>query len=127
MRRSWYFVGVGTKARDAKEIRVFGLARFVAARFRREHECSLRRGPRRLPVLHRRAAVCFLVVLAGYALTLAVIARDGPRPRDRPAHAGHPDPDGGRDHPRPAPSASATSPWPGRWPACPTRTGWSAN
>ena len=28
MRRAWYFIGVGSKARDAKELRVFGLGRF---------------------------------------------------------------------------------------------------
>ena len=28
MRRAWYYTGVGSKARDAKEVRVFGLARF---------------------------------------------------------------------------------------------------
>src|SRR6201999_1969590 len=76
MRRSWYFVGVGTKARDAKEIRVFSLAKFVAARFRREHELFLDGGRDHLRSMHRRAAACFLVVLAGYALTLAVITRD---------------------------------------------------
>ncbi len=76
MRRSWYFVGVGTKARDAKEVRVFSLARFVAARFRREHELFLAGARDDLRSLHRRAALCFLVVLAGYALTLAVINHD---------------------------------------------------
>ncbi len=76
MRRSWYFVGLGTKARDAKEIRVFSLARFVAARFRREHELFLAGARDDLRSLHRRAALCFLVVLAGYALTLTVITHD---------------------------------------------------
>ncbi|MBV9794628.1 MAG: ABC transporter ATP-binding protein [Actinobacteria bacterium] len=76
MRRSWYFVGVGTKARDAKEVRVFSLARFVAARFRREHEQFLAGARDDIRSLHRRAAACFLVVLAGYALTLVVITHD---------------------------------------------------
>jgi ATP-binding cassette, subfamily B, bacterial len=76
MRRSWYFVGVGTKARDAKEIRVFSLARFVAARFRREHELFLAGARDDLRSLHRRAAACFVVVLAGYVLTLTVITAD---------------------------------------------------
>ena len=76
MRRSWYFVGVGTKARDAKEVRVFSLARFVAARFRREHELFLAGSRDDRRSLHRRAAICFLIVLAGYVLTLAVITHD---------------------------------------------------
>jgi ATP-binding cassette, subfamily B, bacterial len=76
MRRSWYFVGVGTKARDAKEVRVFSLARFVAARFRREHESFLAGARDDIRALHRRAAVCFLVVLAGYVLALSVITHD---------------------------------------------------
>jgi ATP-binding cassette, subfamily B, bacterial len=76
MRRSWYFVGLGSKARDAKEIRVFSLARFVAERFRREHQSFLASSQTSLRSLHRRAAACFLAVLAGYALTLAVIVAD---------------------------------------------------
>ena len=76
MRRSWYFVGVGSKVRDAKEIRVFSLARFVTDRFRREHESFLAGSRDSMRSLHRRAAACFLAVLAGYALTLAVITED---------------------------------------------------
>jgi ATP-binding cassette subfamily B protein len=76
MRRSWYFVGVGSKVRDAKEIRVFSLARFVTDRFRREHESFLAGSRMSMRSLHRRAAACFLAVLAGYALTLAVITED---------------------------------------------------
>jgi ATP-binding cassette subfamily B protein len=76
MRRSWYFVGVGSKARDAKEIRVFGLAGFVASRFRREHRQSISGGHEGLRDLHRRCAVCFVAVLAGYSLALAVIVHE---------------------------------------------------
>jgi ATP-binding cassette subfamily B protein len=76
MRRSWYFVGLGSKARDAKEVRVFSLARFVVERFRREHESFLTGSRDSMRSLHRRAAACFLAVLAGYALTLAVITED---------------------------------------------------
>ncbi|HEX4256484.1 MAG TPA: ATP-binding cassette domain-containing protein, partial [Streptosporangiaceae bacterium] len=76
MRRSWYFVGVGSKVRDAKEMRVFSLARFVTDRFRREHESFLDGSRVSMRSLHRRAAACFLAVLAGYALTLTVITED---------------------------------------------------
>ncbi|HEX5117546.1 MAG TPA: ABC transporter ATP-binding protein [Pseudonocardiaceae bacterium] len=76
MRRAWYFIGVGSKARDAKEIRVFGLANFVAARFRREYREAMRSAAGGLRDLHRRAGLCFVVVLAGYAVALAVIAND---------------------------------------------------
>lgn len=34
MRRAWYSTGVGSKARDAKEIRVFGLPGFVSGLYR---------------------------------------------------------------------------------------------
>jgi hypothetical protein len=37
MRRAWYLTGVGSKARDAKEVRVFGLARFLAERYARQY------------------------------------------------------------------------------------------
>jgi ATP-binding cassette subfamily B protein len=76
MRRSWYFVGVGSKVRDAKEMRVFSLARFVTDRFRREHESFLDGSRLSMRSLHRRAAACFLAVLAGYALTLSVVTED---------------------------------------------------
>jgi ATP-binding cassette, subfamily B, bacterial len=73
MRRAWYFTGVGSKARDAKEIRVFGLARFVAGRYRRHFSESIRAGRVGLRGLHRRAAACFVVVLGGYALAVYTI------------------------------------------------------
>jgi ATP-binding cassette subfamily B protein len=73
MRRAWYFTGVGSKARDAKEIRVFGLARFVAGMYREEFTTAIRAGHAGLRDMHRRAAGCFAVVLAGYGLALFVI------------------------------------------------------
>jgi ATP-binding cassette, subfamily B, bacterial len=79
MRRAWYFTGVGSKARDAKEIRVFGLSHFVAGRFRSEYAAAITGGMAGLRGLRRRAAGCFAAVLAGYALalvTIAVSARD---------------------------------------------------
>jgi ATP-binding cassette subfamily B protein len=76
MRRAWYFIGVGSKARDAKEIRVFGLAGFVAARFRGEYRNAMRSAAGGLLDLHRRAGLCFAVVLAGYVVALTVIASD---------------------------------------------------
>ena len=76
MRRSWYFVGVGSKARDAKEVRVFGLASFVAGRFRRDSRAAMAGGGRGLRDLHRRAAACFVAVLAVYALGLVTIVHE---------------------------------------------------
>jgi ATP-binding cassette, subfamily B, bacterial len=73
MRRAWYFTGLGSKARDAKEIRVFGLARFVADRYASEFQAAIRAGHAGLRGLHRRAAACFAVVLAGYGLAVFVI------------------------------------------------------
>jgi ATP-binding cassette, subfamily B, bacterial len=73
MRRAWYFTGVGSKARDAKEIRVFGLARFFAGTYREEFVAAIRAGHPGLRSLHQRAAICFTVVLAGYALALFAI------------------------------------------------------
>jgi ATP-binding cassette, subfamily B, bacterial len=73
MRRAWYYTGVGSKARDAKEIRVFGLARFVAGRYRRHFSASIRAGHAGLRGLHRRAAACFIAVLGGYALAVYTI------------------------------------------------------
>jgi len=74
MRRAWYFTGVGTKARSAKEVRVFGLARFVADMYREYFTAAVKAGHAGLRGLHQRAAACLLLVLAGYATALVVIA-----------------------------------------------------
>jgi ATP-binding cassette, subfamily B, bacterial len=73
MRRAWYFTGVGSKARDAKEVRVFGLAGFVSGRYARHFAESIRAGRAGLRGLHRRAVVCLLVVVGGYALAIYTI------------------------------------------------------
>ncbi|HEY0935836.1 MAG TPA: ABC transporter ATP-binding protein/permease [Trebonia sp.] len=73
MRRAWYYTGVGSKARDAKEVRVFGLGRFFAGRYAAHFTESIRAGHAGLRGLHRRAAVCFVVVLGGYALAVYTI------------------------------------------------------
>ena len=44
MRRAWYYTGVGSKARDAKEVRVFGLAEFFGSRYARHFTESIRAG-----------------------------------------------------------------------------------
>ncbi|HEY6790038.1 MAG TPA: ABC transporter ATP-binding protein/permease [Trebonia sp.] len=74
MRRAWYLIGVGSKARDAKEVRVFGLAGFLADRYARQFKEAIGVGLVGLRGLHRRAAACFAIVLAGYALAIYVIA-----------------------------------------------------
>jgi len=73
MRRAWYFTGVGSKARDAKEVRVFGLARFLASRHALQFTEAIRAGHTGLRGLHRRAVACFAVVVAGNALAIYVI------------------------------------------------------
>ena len=88
MRRAWYYTGVGSKARDAKEVRVFGLARFFAGRYAAHFTESIRGGPcrparaaparrRLLPGRHRR-------LRAGHLHD----RRRGPRPPDRHALPG---------------------------------------
>ncbi|HEX4833643.1 MAG TPA: ABC transporter ATP-binding protein/permease [Trebonia sp.] len=74
MRRAWYFTGVGTKARSSKEVRVFGLSRFVAGMYREEFGKAITAGHAGLRGLHARAAACLVAVLAGYAVALYVIA-----------------------------------------------------
>jgi ATP-binding cassette subfamily B protein len=73
MRRAWYYTGVGSKARDAKEVRVFGLAKFFAGRYARHFAGSIRAGHAGLRGLHKRAVACFVVVLGGYALAIWTI------------------------------------------------------
>jgi ATP-binding cassette, subfamily B, bacterial len=73
MRRAWYYTGVGSKARDAKEVRVFGLATFFAGRYARHFTESIRAGHAGLRGLHKRAVTCFVVVTAGYALAIWTI------------------------------------------------------
>jgi ABC-type transport system involved in cytochrome bd biosynthesis fused ATPase/permease subunit len=74
MRRAWYFIAVGSKVRDAKEMRVFGLTGFVGQRFQSENLGAIQVGQSGLRELHRRAALCWVLVLAGYAVALLVIA-----------------------------------------------------
>lgn len=73
MRRAWYYTGVGSKARDAKEVRVFGLAKFFAGRYAQHFAESIRAGHAGLRGLHKRAIACFVVVLGGYALAIWTI------------------------------------------------------
>ena len=73
MRRAWYLVGVGAKARDAKEVRVFGLADFLARRFRREYSAAMAAGHGGMRSLHRRAAFAFLGVLAVMVVAVTVL------------------------------------------------------
>ena len=75
MRRAWYLTGVGSKARDAKEVRVFGLADFIADRFRAS---TGMRCPPVSPVCGTctGARVGFVIVFAGLRAALAVIAYD---------------------------------------------------
>jgi ATP-binding cassette subfamily B protein len=73
MRRAWYYTGVGSKARDAKEVRVFGLARFFAGRYALHFTESIRAGHAGLRGLHKRAVACFAVVLGGYVLAIWTI------------------------------------------------------
>lgn len=80
MRRAWYLIGVGSKVRDAKEVRVFGLADFLAGRFRSEYRRAIDVGQTGLAELHRRAGLAFLIVLIGYStalITVAELARHG--------------------------------------------------
>jgi ATP-binding cassette, subfamily B, bacterial len=73
MRRAWYFTGVGSKARDAKEVRVFGLAAFIAGRYASQFTEAIRAGHAGLRGLHRRASCCFAIVVAGNALAIVAI------------------------------------------------------
>ncbi|HEY1666314.1 MAG TPA: ABC transporter ATP-binding protein [Trebonia sp.] len=74
MRRAWYYTGVGSKARDAKEVRVFGLAKFFGGRYAQHFTESIKAGHAGLRGLHARAIACFVVVTGGYALAIAAIA-----------------------------------------------------
>ena len=74
MRRAWYLIGVGSKVRDAKEVRVFGLSGFIADEFRGEYRDALSTGVAGLKDLHRRALIGFAVVFAGYAFAMGMIA-----------------------------------------------------
>jgi ATP-binding cassette, subfamily B, bacterial len=80
MRRAWYLIGVGSKVRDAKEVRVFGLADFLADRYQTEYREALRQGMSGLVDLHRRAVAGFIIVFAGYTIALSRLAYE--------AHAG---------------------------------------
>jgi ATP-binding cassette, subfamily B, bacterial len=110
MRRAWYFTGVGSKARDAKEVRVFGLARFLASRHALQFTEAIRAGHTGLRGLHRRAVACFAAVVAGNALAIYVITDAARTRRVGPPTA--------RPHPRRA--CSPGTPAPSGAPARPT-------
>ncbi|MBN9621119.1 MAG: ATP-binding cassette domain-containing protein, partial [Actinobacteria bacterium] len=74
MRHAWYFIGLGSRARDAKEIRVFGLADFVAGRYQDTYRAALHGGAAGLRQVHTRALACWLLVAAGLAGTVGEIA-----------------------------------------------------
>jgi ATP-binding cassette subfamily B protein len=73
MRRAWYFTGVGSQARDAKEIRVFGLARFFAGRYAAHYTESIKAGRLGLRGLRLRGAACLAAVIGGYALAFYTV------------------------------------------------------
>jgi ATP-binding cassette subfamily B protein len=74
MRRAWYLIGVGSKVRDAKEVRVFGLADFIAEEFSAEYREAIATGTRGLKDLHRRALLGFAVVFLSYVGSMVLIA-----------------------------------------------------
>ena len=76
MRRAWYFISVGSRPRDAKEVRVFGLGDYFAGRFRDDYRASIRAGSVGLRSLHRRAGGAWLIVAAAMTAALVVIADD---------------------------------------------------
>jgi ATP-binding cassette subfamily B protein len=74
LRRAWYLAGVGTKVRDAKEVRVFGLGGFVAGRFTDEYRSTIDTAQNGMRDIHRRAVIGFSIVIVGYAVALSAIA-----------------------------------------------------
>jgi ATP-binding cassette, subfamily B, bacterial len=73
-RRAYYFTGVGSKVHDAKEVRVFGLADFVAAAFASEYEKTIEASAPGLRKIHLRAAGALVAVTLVYGLALALLA-----------------------------------------------------
>jgi ABC-type multidrug transport system ATPase subunit len=79
MRCAWYCTGVGSKARDAKEVRVFGLARFFGGRYAAHFTESIRAGHAGLRGLHKRAAGTSTALVgvngAGKSTLVSLLAR----------------------------------------------------
>ena len=73
MRRAWYFTDVGSKARDAKEVRVFGLAGFFAGRYAAHFAESVAVARVGLHGLRLRAAACFAAVAGCYVLSFYTV------------------------------------------------------
>jgi ATP-binding cassette subfamily B protein len=74
MRRAWYFIGVGTKARDAKEVRVFGLGDYLSGQYRTHQAGAIAGAMTGLRDLHRRAVLCSILVLVVLFGALALLA-----------------------------------------------------
>jgi ATP-binding cassette, subfamily B, bacterial len=73
MRRAWYLAGIGSKARDSKEVRVFGLANFIAERFGLAYHDTMSSASKGMRDVHARATIGFGIVLVGYLIALGVI------------------------------------------------------
>jgi ATP-binding cassette, subfamily B, bacterial len=73
MRRAWYLTDVGSKARDAKEVRVFGLAGFIAGRYAAHFRESVSVARVGLRGLRLRAAACFTAVAGSYVLAFYTV------------------------------------------------------
>jgi ATP-binding cassette subfamily B protein len=74
IRRAYYMTGLGSKAQDAKEVRVFGLADFVAAAFATEYGRTIEAAAPGLHRLHRRAGAALAGVVVVYGIALALLA-----------------------------------------------------
>jgi ATP-binding cassette, subfamily B, bacterial len=74
IRRAWYLAAVGSKVRDAKEVRVFGLGDFAAAAFATEYRKTIDAGEPGLRRIHQRAAAALVGVTVVYGLALALLA-----------------------------------------------------
>jgi ATP-binding cassette subfamily B protein len=76
LRRSWYLLGVAWRPRDAKEVRLYGLADWIVDRFRREWLAGMTPKWDQVLRLTRRAMLLSLVVLAVFGLTAGMLGWD---------------------------------------------------
>lgn len=76
MRRAWYFNDLATSAEVAKEVRVFGLATWVVAEFRRHWFDGMTRIWARRRGLYRRVGFIFVILLACSVALYAYVAHE---------------------------------------------------
>ncbi|MCO6003796.1 ABC transporter ATP-binding protein/permease [Actinoallomurus purpureus] len=73
LRRSWYYLHLAFRPSAAKEVRVFGLGRWLVGNYRDRDTEAMRPAVEEVRLLNRRVALSGVLVLAGYGTAVATL------------------------------------------------------